>query len=203
MAFIETIPADQASGAAHDMYTRQQEHWGYVPNYSKVFSHRPEVLARWGRLLAEVRRPADDRRFELVTFVVANELRNSPCSLAHGKELAKLIGKRAVLAIAAGKKADTLSNAEVAMVDFVRNIARDARKITSGQIEALKVKHGFSDEDIFDITAIASARCFFTKILDALGSEPDVAFMSVDDDLRRQLTVGRPISQHMPEYTAP
>ena len=203
MAFIETIRPIQASGAAHDMYKRQEEHWGYVPNYSKVFSHRPEVMTRWGCLLAEVRRPADDRRFELVTFVVANELRNSPCSLAHGKELANLIGKRAVLAIAAGKKADTLSNAEVAMVDFVRNIARDARKITSGQIEALKVKHGFSDEDIFDITAIASARCFFTKILDALGSEPDVAFMSVDDDLRRQLTVGRPISQHMPEYTAP
>jgi len=202
MAFIKTVRADQASGAAHDMYTRQQEHWGYVPNYSKVFSHRPEVMARWGRLLAEVRRPADDRRFELVTFVVANELRNSACALAHGDELARIIGNTNVIAIAAGKEPDVLTTAEIAMMKFARDIARDARKITSGQVASLKVEHGFSDEDIFDIAAIASARCFFTKILDALGSEPDVAFMSIEKRLRQKLTVGRPISHVKPEYTA-
>ena len=202
MAFINTIRADQASGAAHDMYTRQEEHWGYVPNYSKVFSHRPEVMARWGRLLAEVRRPADNRRFELVTFVVANELKNSPCSLAHGNELARIIGGRSVMAIAAGKEPDVLTKAEIAMMKFARDIARDARKITSGQVESLKVEHGFTDEDVFDIAAIASARCFFTKILDALGSEPDIAFMSVEKTLRQRLTVGRPISLVKPEFTA-
>ena len=201
MAFIETIRAAQASGAVHDMYSRQEEHWGYVPNYSKVFGHRPEVMARWGRLLAEVRRPADDRRFELVTFVVANELKNSPCSLAHGNELAKIIGGSNVMAIIAGKEPDVLTKAEIAMMNFARDIARNARKITSGQVESLKVRHGFTDEDIFDIAAIASARCFFTKILDALGSEPDIAFMSVEKELRQHLTVGRPISHLKPEYT--
>ena len=202
MAFIETIRADKASGAAHEMYKRQEEHWGYVPNYSKVFSHRPDVMGRWGRLLAEIRRPADDRRFELVTFVVANELRHSPCSLAHGNALAKIIGQRNVMAIATGKETDVLTDAEIAMMKFARDIARDARKITSGQVDSLKLEHGFSDEDIFDIAAIASARCFFTKILDALGSEPDVAFMSMDKQLRQKLTVGRPISHNEPEYTA-
>ena len=53
-----------------------------------------------------------------------------------------------------------------------------------------------------DIVAIASARCFFTKILDALGSEPDVAFMSIDKELRQKLTVGRPISHAKLEHTA-
>ena len=71
MAFIRSIPPHEATGAVHDMYARQEDHWGYVPNYAKAFSHRPEVLARWGRLLAELRRPADDRRFELVTFAAA------------------------------------------------------------------------------------------------------------------------------------
>ena len=68
---------------------------------------------------------------------------------------------------------------------------------------ALKTIHKLSDEDIFDIAAIASARCFFTKILDALGSEPDVDFMSIDAELRQKLTVGRPISHNKPEYTTP
>jgi uncharacterized peroxidase-related enzyme len=202
MAFIETIRAEQASGTAHDMYKRQEEHWGYVPNYAKVFSHRPDVMSRWGRLLSEVRRPVDDRRFELVTFVVARELKHSACSLAHGKALAEIIGRENVMAIADGREPDVLTAAERAIVIFARSIARDARKITSGQVAALKTVHGLSDEDIFDIAAIASARCFFAKILDALGSEPDVDFMSIDYELRQKLTVGRPICHAEPEHTA-
>ena len=194
MAFINTIRANQASGEAHKMYKRQEDHWGYVPNYAKVFSHRPEVMARWGRLLAEIRRPADDRRFELVTFVVARQLKNSACSLQHGKELANFIGEENVIALANGKEPDVLSAAEIAIVKFARDIARDATKTTSGQVAALRETHGLSDEEIFDIAAIASARCFFTKILDALGSEPDVSYMSFDKKMRQSLLIGRPIS---------
>jgi hypothetical protein len=200
MAFINTIPAREATGAALEMYERQANHWGYVPNYSKVFSHRPEVMARWGRMLAEIRRPVDDRRFELVTFVAALELRHSACSLAHGEQLAGMIGDDAVMAIADGNEADVLPADEVAIVGFARAIARDARKITSGQVEALKSVHGLRDDDIFDIAAIAAGRSFLTKILDALGSEPDSSFMAMSDDLRRRLTVGRPISCQKPEY---
>lgn len=202
MAFIKTIPADVATGAAHDMYRRQEDHWGYVPNYAKVFSHRPEVMARWGRLLAEIRRPVDEYRFELVTFVVARILKHSACSLAHGSKLADMIGIESVIALADGRESDVLSEADAAIVGFARNIAIDAGKITSGQVEALKVRHGLGDEDIFDIAAIASARCFFTKLLDALGSEPDVGFMSMEDELRQRLAVGRPISQRRPEHTS-
>jgi hypothetical protein len=113
MSFIKTMPAAEASGATLEMYERQQGAWGYVPDYAKLFSHRPETMARWGRLLAEIRRPADVRRFELVTFVVAHELRNSSCSLAHGTALAEIIGKADVLAIANGKKPGSLTGAEI------------------------------------------------------------------------------------------
>lgn len=199
MTFISTTPAAEANGPTLEMYDRQQDFWGYVPNYAKLFSHRPEVMARWGRLLAEIRRPADARRFELVTFVVALELRHSPCSLAHGKALAEIIGKEDVLAIANGEKPASVSDAEAAMLDYARQIARDASKINYGHVERLK-KHGFGDAEIFDIAAIASARCFFTRILDALGSEPDIGFMGIDPDLRARLTVGRPIDHQKPEY---
>jgi alkylhydroperoxidase family enzyme len=167
-----------------------------------VFSHRPEVMARWGRLLAEIRRPTDDRRFELVTFVVARELRHSSCSLAHGQQLVRIIGKDAVLALSEGGNPDCLSDAEIAMLEFARAVARDAGKITYGQVEALIKIHGFTDEEVFDIAAVASARCFFTKILDALGTEPDVAFMAMDPELREKIGVGRPISHSKLEYTS-
>lgn len=202
MAFIQTVRAQEASGEVLEMYRHQEEHWGYVPNYAKAFSLRPEVLARWGRLLAEIRRPADDRRFELVTFVVARALKHSACSLAHGGKLASMIGAENVMALAEGRLPDVLTPAEAAIVEFALAITHDASKITSGQVAALREIHGLSDAEIFDIAAIAAGRCFFSKLLDALGSEPDVACLSMDPALREALTVGRPISPQRAEHVA-
>lgn len=201
MSFINTIPASDAEGAVLEMYQRQEGAWGYVPNYAKLFCHRPEVMARWGRLLAEIRRPVDDRRFELVTFAVAHALRHSACSLAHGRKLAEMIGAEAVVTLARGEWPVTVTAAERALVEFARRIARDASSITSGEVEVLKATHGLTDADVFDVVAIASARAFFTKILDALGSEPDSSFMQMEATLRQSLTVGRPIGCEEPEYT--
>ena len=202
MAFIKTRRPSEASGEVLEMYQRQQDHWGYVPNYAKLFSHRPEVLARWGRLLAELRRPIDDRRFEMVTFVAACELKNSACALTHGAELAKFIGINKVLAIAGGREAEVLPEAEAAIVRFARVVARDASKVTEGQVGALKRKHGITDDEIFDIAAIAAGRSFFTKLLDALGCEADIAYMSFDKELREALSIGRPICQAPLEFTS-
>lgn len=201
MPFIKTIPASEATGDVRAMYERQEDTWGYVPDYAKVFCHRPEVMERWGRMLAAIKRPVDPRRLELVTFAAAHELRHSSCSLAHGAALTKIIGNEAVIAIANGDACDILTDAERAMMQFARRIAKDASKITSGEVAALREIHGLSDEEIFDIAAIAASRSFFTKVLDALGSEPDIGFMQLDDDLRRALTVGRPISWRAAEQT--
>ena len=96
-----------------DLYTRlkNQSTYGYVPNYAKVFGHRPEVMVRWGRLLAEIRRPMDDRLFELATFAAAYELRNTACSLAHGQQLAKFINEESVQALAKGEFSDDITEA--------------------------------------------------------------------------------------------
>jgi len=194
MAFINTIPAASAAGEVRDMYSRQEAAWGYVPDYARIFCHRPEVMARWGRLLAEIKRPVDVRTLEMATFAAAHELRNSSCSLAHGAALAREIGMDAVLAIATDTECAEVSEAEWAMIRFARKVARDASRITAGEVAALRDIHGFSDAEIFDFAAIAAARSFFTKVLDALGSEPDQPFMRMDDELRRTLTVGRPIA---------
>ena len=199
MTFIRTLPPSEATGDLRKMYERQEEHWGFVPNYAKVFSHRPEALARWGRLLAELRRPVDDRRFELVTFVAAHALKNSACKMAHGKELAQFIGEDGVLAIANGREADVLPDVDVAIVQFARLVANDATRVTSGLVEALTLRHGLTNEEVFDIAAIAAGRSFFTKLLDGLGCEPDATWSTLDSNFREQLGVGRPIDLRPPE----
>jgi uncharacterized peroxidase-related enzyme len=192
MAYIRTIAPTDADGAVAALYQRQQSAWGYVPNYAKVFCERPEVMARWAQLLAEIRRPMDARRFELVTFVAAHELRNSACTLAHGRKLRELFSDADIVALAAGQPVATLSDAEAAMLRFARQVARDASTVRMEQVQALKAL-GFSDGEVFDIAAAAAGRAFFAKLLDALGVEPDAPFLALDAALRQPLTVGRAI----------
>ena len=198
MAFISTTPPDEAEDAVREMYERQQGAWGFVPNYAKVFCHRPEVMVRWANLLAEIRRPLDARRFELVTFAAAHELRHSSCALAHGQQLTRFFDDEEVRAIAEQRPVAALTEAEAEMIAFARKVARDASTIGPDDVARLK-EHGFSDADIFDIAATAAARSFFTKLLDALGSEPDAPFLEMNERLRDALAVGRPIDSRAVE----
>jgi uncharacterized peroxidase-related enzyme len=198
MAFIHTTDAAEAEGAVAALYQRQQAAWGYVPDYATVFCHRPEVMARWAALLAEIRRPMDARRFELVTLVAAHELRHSACSLAHGHRLREFHGDADVAAIAEGRASGQLTQAEDAMLRFARQIARDASRVSQAQVDELKAL-GFSDAELFDIAAVAAGRAFFTKLLDALGVQADAPLLALDGALRDTLTVGRPIALRPPQ----
>ena len=192
MAFIDTIPLAESNDDVRAMYERQQAHYGYVPNYAKVFCHRPEVMGLWAQLQAGIRRHMDKRRFELVTFAAANALRSTLCSLAHGKALMEFFSAGDVQAMVRGKTPESLSAAEAAMMSFARRVAQDATAITSGEIAGLK-QHGFTDAEIFDIAATAAARAFWTKVIEALGVEADAPFRAMDYELRKALTVGRPV----------
>ena len=52
----------------------------------------------------------------------------------------------------------------------------------------------YSDKEVFDIAATAAARCFFSKLLDALGVQADASFNQLDAQLRAALTIGRPVA---------
>ena len=192
MAFIKTTAPADAEGEVRSMYERQQQSWGYIPNYAKIFSDRPEVLARWGRLLAEIKRPMPPRRFELVTLAAALALRNTACALQHGKLLAEFVPEADVIGLSDGKFGESFSEAEQALFHFAQKVARDASRITSGDVDRLK-RFGLDDEEIFDVVAAAAGRAFFTKLLDGLGVETDSSFMDLAQPFRQALTVGRPI----------
>jgi len=199
MAFIETIRPNESEGEVRAMFERQQQSWGFVPNYAKIFSHRPEVLARWARLLAEIRRPMEDRRFELATFAAARELKNTACAIEHGKQLGNFIGRDAVVALGNGEAPASLSECELAIAAYARKIADDAASVTQEDVDALRAL-GVSDAEIFDIAAAAAGRAFFTKLLDALGVQPDSAASRLEENFRGPLTVGRAISTIPEEY---
>jgi uncharacterized peroxidase-related enzyme len=194
MAFINTIPVDQATDDVQAMYQQSQRELGYVSNFSKAFSHRPHVMAAWRTLVASIRRSVDPRRYELVTLAAARALRSSYCMLAHGLVLRQQFYSSAQLqAIADDCTVAELAPADIAMMQFAERIVRDATAITAADVQTLRA-HGFTDPEIFDIAATAAARCFFSKLLDALGAEPDARYAQLEADLRQTLVVGRAIS---------
>ena len=194
MAFISTVPEEQASTEVTQMYQENIEELGYIPNYARLFSHRPHVMAVWGNLLSAIQSAMDPRRYELVTLAAARGLNSSYCMLAHGSILLQNYYSSEELArIASNYGRADLTPAEVAMMSFAEQIVRDATRISQTDVDTLQA-YGFDDAEIFDISTTAAARCFMSKTVDALGAEPDENYLALDENLRRVLTVGRPIS---------
>ena len=80
---------------------------------------------------------------------------------------------------------------EVALLAFAEKVAIDASRILPGDVEELR-RHGFSDAEVLDIAMTVGARSFFSKVLDAVGAEPDDRYETLERGLRQTLTVGRP-----------
>lgn len=195
MTFIATVHEDGAEGAAADMYARARQEAGYIPNFVTVFSHRPEVLDCFDRLLDSIRRNMDLRRYELVTLAAAKELKSSYCMLAHGSVmLREFYGVDELQIIALDPDASPLDETDKAIMRFAAKVVRDAASVSAGDVEGLR-RHGLSEADIFDLAAAASIRCFLSKTADALGARPDARYRALDPALQKVLTVGRPISK--------
>lgn len=196
MAFIATIPEAAAAGAVAEMYAKDKQNMGYLPNYTRLFSHRPEVMAAWGALLGAIRGQMDLRRYELITLAAARALSSSYCMLAHASVLKKqqIFTETELADIATRVDTAVLTPAELAMMQYAEQVVRDATQTTQSDIDNLK-SHGFSDAEIFDITTAAAVRCFFSKTLDALGATADEVYRTLDEELQQALVVGRPITE--------
>jgi uncharacterized peroxidase-related enzyme len=194
MTFVQTIPEDQATGAVAQIYETDREIFGHVPNLTRAFSRQPEVYAAWRQLNGAIKAGMDLRRYELATLAAARRLRSSYCSLAHGQILAKqFLAPDAVREIMDDHHAAGLDEVDVAVMDLADKVAADATSVDQADIDRLR-ELGLDDEEITGVVLAASARCFFSKTLDALGAAPDAKFAALDPpELRDALTVGRPI----------
>lgn len=199
MAFIETTPPSAAEGEVREMYARQERSWGFVPNYAKVFCHRPELMTRWASLLSGIKKNLDPARFELVTTAAARALGSTCCSLAHGAALSEHLPPEAVSALMRDPGTTALSEADRAIVRLATLVVTDPSAVTPDDVQALKA-HGLTDADVFDVVAAAAARAFFAGLIEALGVRADAPWLELDEELRNSLTVGRPICTDPPEH---
>jgi uncharacterized peroxidase-related enzyme len=195
MTFVQTIPEEDASAELAELYDADRASFGHLPNFSRAFSLRPGVYAAWRQLNAEIKAGMDLRRYELATFAAARRLRSSYCALAHGSVLIdKFLEPDELRAIVADHRAAGLDDVDVAVMDLADKVAHDATSVTETDIDQLR-SLGLSDTEILDVIAAAAARCFFSKMLDGLGAQPDARYADLDPQLRDALTVGRAIAE--------
>ena len=194
MAYIDTIPEEQATGAVAAMYDADRELGGYVRNFAKAFSPAPDIYAAWVQLNSTIKARMDLRRYELATIAAARRLRSTYCAHAHGSVLLdQFLDADTLRAAMDDHHRAGLDPVEVAVMDYADKIADDATCVTEADVEQLRA-HGLSDAEIVDVAAAASARCFFSKMLDALGVQADARYRDLDPELSAALTVGRPVS---------
>lgn len=185
MTFIETVAEEEATGGAAELYETDRDTFGFVPNFTRVFSLRPDVYGAWRQLNGAVKAGMDLRRYELATLAAASRLRSSYCTLAHGSVLIDrgFLEPDAVRAAVADHRSAGLEEVDVAVMDLAAKVVDDATSVEQADVERLR-SLGLSDQDILDVVLAAAARCFFSKVLDAVAAEPDAKYADLDPALR-------------------
>jgi uncharacterized peroxidase-related enzyme len=145
---------------------------GQIPNYERLFAHRPEVYAAWQQLNGAIKASMDLRRYELATLAAARRLRSSYCMLAHGSVLIeRFVDAETLQRIAHDHRRADLDEVDVAVMDFAEKVVEDATTVTQADVDRLR-ELGLSDPDVLDVAAAAAAAA-----------------------LQQALTVGRPIAE--------
>jgi uncharacterized peroxidase-related enzyme len=193
--FIDAPDEATVDGDVAEWYDKQRAAWGYLPNYAAAFATRPDVANAWNALNGAIRRNMEQRRYELATIAAARVYRSTYCVAAHSKFLRDDCGDEATMrAVAADPTGADLDATDRAVMELATRVARDASSITGDDIQRLR-DHGLGDPEIVDVVLAASARAFFTKVLDSLGVQADAQLGDAfDAEVRQQVTVGRPIA---------
>jgi uncharacterized peroxidase-related enzyme len=189
--------AEEAPDAdAQRLFDEDVEEDGYVMNVTRLWAYQPTTLTRLFDLMGETY--ANDhlsfRQRGILVTACASTLGDAYCSIAWGTKLANKSDAETAAGVLTGD--DTrLSPAEQAMAQWARKVAHDPNHTSLADVQALR-DCGFSDREIFAMTAYVALRIAFSTINDALGARPDSAFRtSAPGPVLAAVTYGRPIDE--------
>ncbi len=161
-----------------------QERAGFVPNVFLALARRP---AEWRAFFAyhdalmvpeSVGRTSGLSKGEREMIVTTTSAANRClyCVVAHGAIL-RIYEKKPLLAdqVAVNHRKADISPRQRAMLDFAMKVCTDSDKIEDADFEALQA-HGFTDEDIWDITAITAFFGLSNRMASVIGMLPNSEF---------------------------
>lgn len=156
-----------------------QEKAGFVPNVFLALAHRPaEFRAFFAYHDALMEKDGGLSKAEREMIVVATSARNQClyCVVAHGAVL-RVRAKDPFIAdqLAVNPLAAPVTARQRAMLAHALKVCDAAHTIGEADREALRA-HDFSDDDIWDITAIAAFFAMSNRLASGLGMAPNPEF---------------------------
>ena len=160
-------------------FVEVQEKAGFVPNVLLALAHRPdEFRAFFAYHDALMEREGGLSKAEREMIVVATSGANDClyCIVAHGAIL-RIYAKNPLVAdqVAANYRKADITPRQKAMLAFALKVALKSQEIVDDDFAALR-GHGFSDEDIWDIGAIASFFALSNRMANLTNMRPNDEF---------------------------
>ena len=182
---ISRYPVPDLGALPEDMRTRilaVQEKAGFVPNVFLALAHRPdEFRAFFAYHDALMEKAGGLTKAEREMIVVATSGANHChyCIVAHGAIL-RIYAKNALVAdqIAANYRKADVTSRQKAMLAFALKVALASSEIVDADHASLR-EHGFTDEDIWDIGAIAAFFALSNRMADLTGMRPNDEFFAM------------------------
>jgi uncharacterized peroxidase-related enzyme len=177
------VPAlDQLPEDVRARITAVQEKAGFVPNVLLAWAHRPqEFRAFFAYHDALLEKEGGLTKAEREMIVVATSSANHChyCVVAHGA----ILRIRAKDPLVADRVAINYLHAELtarqrAMLDFAMKVAERSHEVNAADFDVLRA-HGFSDEDVWDIGAIAALFALSNRMANLLALQPNPEFYTM------------------------
>jgi uncharacterized peroxidase-related enzyme len=156
-----------------------QEKAGFVPNVFLTLAHRPaEFRAFFAYHDALMLKEGGLTKAEREMIVVATSGANACvyCIVAHGAIL-RVYAKNPLVAdqVAANYRKADITPRQKAMLAFALKVAQRSAEIVDEDFDALRA-HGFGDEDIWDIGAIAAFFALSNRMANLISMRPNDEF---------------------------
>jgi uncharacterized peroxidase-related enzyme len=179
---ISRYPVPKLEDLPDDIRARMlevQEKAGFIPNVFVTLAHRPEEFRAFfayhdALMLKESGLTKAEREMIVVATSGANDCLY--CIVAHGAIL-RVYAKNPLVAdqVAANYRKADISERQKAMLAFALKVALRSAEIVETDFADLH-RHGFSDEDIWDIGAIAAFFALSNRIANLIGMRPNDEF---------------------------
>src|SRR5271165_7095998 len=177
-----TPPESDLPDDIRDVYAKNREKVGFVPNVFQAYAKRPEhfrAFMHYHDVLMKSPGGLSRAEREAIVVAVSAENRCQYCVTAHGAAL-RIFLNDVPLAdqIAINWETAELTPRWRALLGFASRVNEPAFVASDAEIEALRAA-GFSDDDIWDIAAIAAFFGFSNRMAGALDMRPNTEFYAM------------------------
>ena len=177
VAQLEDLPEDVRA-----RITDVQDKAGFIPNVFLALAHRPaEFRAFFDYHDALMLKDSGLSKAEREMIVVATSAANDChyCVIAHGAIL-RIYARDPLGAdqVAINFRKADISERQKAMLIFADKVARDSAALEDADYDHLR-EHGFDEEDIWDIGAIAAFFALSNRMANLIGMRPNDQFYSM------------------------